>query len=232
MKTILSNEETGALCAELAILIRAGESPMGALSNMTEVDENNDLLKKLAGDVENGMTLGEALKESGAFPAYMCGLVQAGEEAGRTEEALEALAQYYEDRVRLNRRVRSALLYPAVMLLLMLVVIGVLLVKVLPIFDDVYASLGGALTGVAGGLLTLGRWLDKIMPVLWILLAAVVVFAAAFAVSESFRDKISGSWKKSHGDKGISRKLNNARFAQAMSMCMASSISPERTRRA
>ena len=76
MKTILSNEETGALCAELAILIRAGESPMGALSNMTEVDENNDLLKKLAGDVENGMTLGEALKESGAFPAYMCGLVQ------------------------------------------------------------------------------------------------------------------------------------------------------------
>ncbi len=229
MKTILSNEETGALCAELAILIRAGESPMGALSNMTEVDENNDLLKKLAGDVENGMTLGEALKESGAFPAYMCGLVQAGEEAGRTEEALEALAQYYEDRVRLNRRIRSALLYPAVMLLLMLVVIGVLLVKVLPIFDDVYASLGGALTGVAGGLLTLGRWLDKIMPVLWILLAAVVVFAAAFAVSESFRDKISGSWKKSHGDKGISRKLNNARFAQAMSMCMASSISPEKS---
>ena len=38
MKTILSNEETGALCAELAILIRAGESPMGALSNMTEVE--------------------------------------------------------------------------------------------------------------------------------------------------------------------------------------------------
>ena len=60
---------------------------------------------------------------------------------------------------RLDRRIKSALLYPAVMLMLMLVVIAVLLVKVLPIFNDVYASLGGRLTGVAGGLLAMGQWL-------------------------------------------------------------------------
>ena len=64
------------------------------------------------------------------------------------------------------------------MLLLMLVVIGVLLVKVLPIFDDVYASLGGRLTGAAAGLLVLGRWLDRVMPALWLLLAAAAVLLA------------------------------------------------------
>ena len=107
-------------------------------------------------------------------------MIEVGEETGRTEEALSALSQYYEQRARLDRQVRSALLYPAVMLVLMLLVIGVLLVRVLPIFDDVYASLGGRLTGVAGGLLAIGRWLDSAMPVLWVLLALVVVGFGAF----------------------------------------------------
>ncbi len=65
------------------------------------------------------------------------------------------------------------------MLVLMLLVIAVLLVRVLPIFDDVYASLGGRLTGVAGGLLALGRGLDAAMPVLWVVLAADSVFTWA-----------------------------------------------------
>jgi len=147
--------------------------------------------------------------------------------AGRTEEALAGLSRYYEERVRMDRRIRSALLYPAVMLGLMLVVIAVLLVKVLPIFDDVYASLGGQLTGIAGGLLNLGRWLDRAMPVLWVLLVAAAAFFAAFALAEPFRAKLTGAWSKSRGDKGISRKMNTARLAQAMSMGMASGLPME-----
>ena len=91
------------------------------------------------------------------------------------EEALRSLSTYYEERSRMDRRVRSALLYPAVMLALMLVVITVLLVRVLPIFNDVYASLGGSLTGVAGGLLAIGRGLDAAMPVLLVLLAVEIL---------------------------------------------------------
>ena len=110
------------------------------------------MLSAMAEQVDGGKTLSTALRESGVFPVYVCGLVEVGERTGRTEEALAALSRYYEERVRIGRRVRSALLYPAVMLALMLVVIGVLLVKVLPIFDDVYASLGGRLTVPPGPL--------------------------------------------------------------------------------
>ena len=108
--------------------------------------------------------------------------------------------------------------------MLMLVVIAVLLVKVLPIFNDVYASLGGRLTGVAGGLLAMGQWLDGAMPVLWVLLAAVVAFLAAFAAVPSFREHLTGVWRKSRGDKGLARKMNEARLAQALSMGMASGM--------
>ena len=222
MKNMVSNEELSALCLELSMLLHAGVGMGDALSLLAE--EGDELLRSLADEVDAGVPLAVALRESGRFPVYACGLIEVGERTGRTEEALAALSRYYEGRIRLARRVRSALLYPAVMLALMLVVIGVLLVKVLPIFDDVYASLGGRLTGVAGGLLALGRWLESAMPVLWVVLALGAVFAVAFAVSAGFREKALSLWRNGHGDKGVARLLNNARLAQAMSMGMASGL--------
>ena len=124
----------------------------------------------------------------------------------------------------MERRLRSALLYPAVMLLLMLAVIVILLARVLPVFDEVYASLGGQLTGVAGGLLALGRALDAAMPVLCVLLGLIVVFLAAFAAVSSFRERIMTLWRRTLGDKGISRMMQTARFAQALSMGLSSGL--------
>ena len=224
MKDRISNEETASLCLELSLLLHAGVGTGDALALLSEEGDYKELLRSLADEVDFGKPLSAAMRECGRFPAYVCGLIEVGERTGRTEEALSSLSRYYEDRVRLSRRVRSALLYPAVMLALMLVVIGVLLVKVLPVFDDVYASLGGRLTGVAGGLLALGRWMDKAMPVLWAVLALLAILAAAFALSQGFRDAVLSGWRKRHGDKGIARKLNTARLAQALSMGMASGL--------
>ena len=155
----LSHEEIASLCLELSLLLHAGVGLSDALALLGEEAgrENRALLESMARRMDEGSTLAAAMREEGCFPAYVWGLVEVGERSGRTEEALAGLSRYYEERVRMDRRIRSALLYPAVMLGLMLVVIAVLLVKVLPIFDDVYASLGGQLTGIAGGLLNLGR---------------------------------------------------------------------------
>ena len=224
MKRLISNDDIASLCLELALLLHAGVSTGDALSLLAEEGDRRGMLKAMAEQVDSGETLSAALRESGAFPTYVCGLVEVGERTGRTEEALSALSRYYEDRVRLARRVRSALLYPAVMLALMLVVIGVLLVKVLPIFDDVYASLGGRLTGVAAGLLTLGRWLEGAMPVLFAVLAAVAVLMLLFTAVGPLRRGILSLWHRTRGDKGVSRKLNNARLAQALAMGMASGL--------
>lgn len=185
------------------------------------------MLSAMAEQVDGGKTLSTALRESGVFPVYVCGLVEVGERTGRTEEALAALSRYYEERVRIGRRVRSALLYPAVMLALMLVVIGVLLVKVLPIFDDVYASLGGRLTGVAAGLLNLGRWIEGAMPVLYLILAGLVLVVLVFGLVGPLRRGVVSLWQKTRGDRGVSRKLNNARLAQALAMGMASGLPVE-----
>lgn len=229
MGKTITNGELSSLTMELSMLLHAGIGVGDALSMLSGEDGYRDLLDGMARRADEGEPLSQCLREGGRIPAYVCGLVEVGEETGRTEEALAALSRYYERRARLDRQVRSALLYPAVMLVLMLLVIAVLLVRVLPIFDDVYASLGGRLTGVAGGLLALGRGLDAAMPVLWVVLAVAVGFFAAFAGVESFRGKVLVAWRRWRGDKGVSRRMNNARLAQAMAMGMASGLPLERS---
>ena len=191
MMKVISHEGISSLCLELSLLMHAGVGVGDGLALLQEESspEYKELIKDMTEQVDAGASLSAALKSTGRFPAYVWGLVDVGEQAGRSEEALLALSNYYEYRTRLDRRVRSALLYPAVMLMLMLIVIAVLLIRVLPIFDDVYKSLGGSLTGMAAGLLTFGRWLDGIMPVLWVILVILVVFFAAFAAVDSFRNK-------------------------------------------
>lgn len=227
MASVISNESLASVTLELSMLLHAGVGVSDALDLLAKEKDYASLLGEMAQWADGGMSLAQCFKRSGRFPSYVCGLLEVGERAGRTEEALLSLSRYYEGRVRLDRRVRSALLYPAVMLVLMLVVIGVLLVKVLPIFDDVYASLGGQLTGVAGGLLVIGRWLDAAMPVIWAILAVLVVFFAAFAAVSGFRTKVLAFWRNHHGDKGVMRKMNTARLVQALSMGMSSGMSAE-----
>ena len=228
MKKTITNTELSGLTMELYLLLHAGVGVGDALALLEQEETYKDLLAGMSQQADSGAPLSACLRESGRFPAYLCGLIEVGEGTGRTEEALSALSRYYEQRARLDRQVRSALLYQAVMLVLMLLVIGVLLVKVLPIFNDVYISLGSRLTGVAGGLLALGRWLDSAMPVLWALLAAVVALCAAFALADGFRDKLLGVWRRRQGDRGVSRRINNARLTQALSMGMASGLPLEK----
>lgn len=138
--------EIASLCRELALLLHAGVRAGDGLALLAEEEpeaQRRKQLEEMARQVDDGASLGEALAGQGLFPAYVTGLVTVGERSGRTEEALNALSVYYEQRDQLDRQVRSALLYPSVLLVLMLVVIVVLLAKVLPVFDQVYASLGG-----------------------------------------------------------------------------------------
>lgn len=225
-----THEETAALCLELALFLRSGVDAASGLSLLAQEEPDPGLraaLAEMAERMDEGQPLSVALRDSGQFPEYVCGLTAVGEQTGRLEEALRALAAYYEHCGRLDRHLRSALLYPAVLMLVMLMMIVVLLTKVLPAFEDVYASLGGRLTGVAGGLLALGQALDAALPALCVLMALAVVFLAAFAGSAAFRGRLLALWRRWSGDRGVSRKLNAARFAQALAMGAGSGLNVE-----
>ena len=224
---ILSNRDIASITAPLSLMLHAG-IPVGDALHLLAEDEQNEklraLFEEMGQNADYGASIARTMESTGRFPAYVTALLEVGERTGRAEEALTALSDYYNQRERTERRIRSALTYPLILLVLMLVVIVVLLSQVLPVFEEVYASLGGQLTGVAGGLLALGQWLDSAMPVLCVLLAAVLGFVALFSLSSGFRAGVLALWHSKMGDKGISRKTNDARFAQALAMGLASGL--------
>ena len=154
----------------------------------------------------------------------MVQLLKIGEEVGRLEETLFSLADYYEERERTARQIKNALTYPLILLGVMIVVIGVLLVRVLPVFNEVYRSLGTELTGLAGGLLSVGSLLSRIMPLLGILLVLVLLFFMSFICIAPLRQKALHFLQTRFGDKGVFRKLNDAHFAQAFAMVLSSGL--------
>lgn len=222
----LTMEETGSLCMALAHLIHAGIGTADALFLLAE-DESDPvlhaMLQAMAQRADDGMGLAAVFHEAGCFPAYACTLVQVGERVGKTEQTLTALARYYEGRARMTRQLRSALLYPALLLLVLLAVVAILLIWVLPVFNEVYAQLGSSLTGFAGWLLNLGSVLRTALPYLCLVLALLL---GAGAVPR-LRSHAVQMWRSRRSDKGILRRINAARFIQALSLALSSGMTTQ-----
>lgn len=223
----LSNLEITDLCRELALLLHSGIGAGDSLYLMVQEEKDprfRDLLTTMAKAMDSGDYLHQAFEKSGCFPVYITGLLRVGEEVGRTEETLNALAVYYENREKLRRQIVSSLTYPAILLLLMLVVIIVLLSQVLPVFNEIYMSLGSQLTGVAGGLLILGQFLNQVMPVLCGILMFALAGTSLLYLRRDLRSKATAFWRRKWGDRGIAKKMNNARFSQALSLGFSSGM--------
>lgn len=225
----LDHSQTAHFCRGLALLLHAGISLADGVFLLAEEESGplRDLLHSLGAGMDNGIQLSEAMEKCDAFPTHAAGMIHIGEETGRMEEALHALADFYEERCRTSRQIKNALAYPSMILLLMLAVIAVLLIKVLPVFDEVYASLGSRLTGISAVLLELGNMLETALPELLALLTLLVGLVLLFSLYIPFRDTVTAWYARRFGDKGASRKFNNARFARALSMGLGSGLSME-----
>ena len=222
----LTHEEIAGFCRSLALLLHAGIGTADGvfLLAQEETGKQQKLLTELGAQMDEGKPLSEAMGGSGAFPGSVTGMVHMGEQTGRLEEVLAALAKFYDQRSRSLRQIKNALAWPCLILALMLVVVGVLLVKVLPVFDDVYAALGSRLTGIGAGLLYVGQLLEVSLPVLLGILAAGALAALLYMYCLPVRERVGVWYTARFGDRGVSRRFNNANFARALALGLGSGL--------
>lgn len=106
------------------------------------------LLLAIRADIETGTSLSAAFqKQPRHFSALYCNLVAAGEVAGILDSLLERLAAYMEKSEALKSKIRSALMYPASVVLVAVIVLALIMVFVVPAFKSVFASFGAELPG-------------------------------------------------------------------------------------
>lgn len=216
------------LFGSLSVLLRSGLGTADSLNLLSEESKSlHLLLLAMQENADSGLPLSEVMQEAKCFPAYAYGMVRAAEHTGHIDSVLAALASYYAERERMERQLKDSLLYPVLLTACMLAVVILLIVRVLPIFEDVYASLGGQLTGLSGKLLELSQISSRIFPIFCIILTALFFCIFLFLTSSTVRRAVISRWMRKHGERGLTKLWNTAHFASLLSLGMQSGISNE-----
>ncbi len=225
-KKRLTNQETAEFCQNMALLLHAGLPLADCLYLLAQEETHwlKDSYQKMGEELDRGQSLSAAMENSGLFPVCASGMAQVGERTGRLEEALRTLASYYETQHRAISHLRAAITYPMVLLAVMLAVIVILLVQVLPVFAQVYASLGSQLTGISAFLLQLGQGISKALPILLPVAGLCLLLIFLVLTVSPVQQKFAAFWQRRFGDRGIFRKYNNALFAKALAMGFGSGL--------
>jgi len=142
-------KDLAVMSRQLATMIGAGLPLLKALTILADQSENPKLsstLDEVRSGVEEGSTFSDSLaKHPKIFPPIFVNLVRAGEVGGFLETSLDSIAKNYEKEVELKATIKSALTYPVVVLVMALLAVVGMIVFIVPVFEDLFADLGGTL---------------------------------------------------------------------------------------
>lgn len=134
---------------QLATLIDAGLPIMRSLTILREQVESaifKDKIKQMAEDIESGAALSDAFaKHPRQFDKLYINMVRAGEIGGVLEHVLNRIAEFLEKREALKGKVKAAMMYPLVVLVMASLIVGFILIKIIPKFQDIFQQLGAEL---------------------------------------------------------------------------------------
>ncbi|HET7623711.1 MAG TPA: type II secretion system F family protein [Verrucomicrobiae bacterium] len=146
---------------QLATMIDAGLAMVQSLQALAEQTSNKamrDVIRDICSRVESGDSFSEALqKHPKVFNRLYYSMVSAGEKGGLLAEILARLATYLETTARLRKKVKSAMMYPTIVTIVAILITTFLLVKVIPVFGEIYTGFGGKLPGPTQFLINLSN---------------------------------------------------------------------------
>lgn len=206
---------------QLATLIDAGLPIMRSLTILREQVESaifKDKIKQMASDIESGAALSDAFsKHPRQFDKLYINMVRAGEIGGVLEHVLNRIAEFLEKREALKGKVKAAMMYPIVVLVMASVIVGFILIKIIPKFADIFQQLGADLPLPTQILVTSSRIL---LTKTWIPLGFIIVMVVIYKQinktknGKYFFDRL---WMKLPVFGTLFRKIAVTRFASTLS---------------
>jgi type IV pilus assembly protein PilC len=134
---------------QMATMIGAGLSLLRTLNILAAQTESKPLAKilgQIRNEVETGVSTSDAFaKHSEVFPPLMISMIRAGETGGFLEGALDSIALNFEKEVKLKGKIKSAMTYPVIVLVMSLLSVAAMLIFIVPVFQKMFATLGGKL---------------------------------------------------------------------------------------
>jgi len=214
---------------QMATMMKAGVPLLQSFDIISEGSENPNmrtLVNSLKQEVSAGNSFATALRQKPEyFDDLFCNLVDAGEQAGALESLLDRVATYKEKTEKLKAKIKKAMTYPIAVLVVAVIVSGILLLKVVPQFQTVFASFGAQLPAFT----LMVIWLSEVLQRWWLivlglLVASLFMFKRTYKQSQKFRDGIDRFLLKIPVIGPLIFKSSVARYARTLATTFAAGV--------
>lgn len=228
MKSI-SELEKAQFLDQLSMVLDGGisiEDGIDVISSQINDKEYGNVLKNVKKDMDLGSSFPDALSKTGLYDDYMIDMIRIGQESGYLDKVTSELAHYYYRMHDTKQKIKDALTYPSILIMMMLVVIMILINNILPLFNSVLSSMGIQIASSMLVLLEIGKNLAIIA---FVALALLFIFAMYTLIALRGKDySYIKLLQKLFITKKFAYDLAVVQFAYALSLLLNSGISQEK----
>ncbi len=213
---------------QFSVMLDAGLPLVQCLEILGEQQEHKrfqEILTQVRVDVESGASLADAMeKHPAAFDELYVNMVAAGEAGGILDIILQRLSVYMEKAVKLRSQVKSALIYPTTVISIAVVVVWIILWKVIPVFAQLFAGLGGELPMLTQVIVGMSKWVGRYSWLIIIGIGIVIWALRAWHKTERGARVLDGLLLKIPVIGMLLRKIAVARFCRTLSTLVSSGV--------
>jgi type IV pilus assembly protein PilC len=215
-------------CRQFSTMIDAGLPIIQCMDILHAQQENatfKKMLKNIKEQVESGSTLADSLKKyPKQFDDLFVNMVSAGEAGGILDTILRRLSAYMEKAAKLKSQVKGAMTYPIVTMVIAVAVVAVILVFVIPVFQEMFADMGGALPPITLAVVGLSEFVKS--KIHWIVIGAVIFIFAfkKYYKTEKGRKLVDATMLKLPVFGLLIRKVAVAKFTRTMGTMLSSGV--------
>jgi len=220
----LPPDETALFCEQIAMVLKAGiplDDGMETLAKSYEGSRYGARFLQIRNALQERGALSAALEEAAIFPDYLCAMTRIGERAGKLDEVMAALANYYQWEAQIKTSVKNAILYPTVLVMMLAVVIAILVISVLPVFQRVFDSLGLAAGSPATAAMRIGVGVGKGMLVLVGVFTVLLILVGILLKTSRRESVLSLLSRILPSMRRVNARLATARYATVLSMMLS-----------
>lgn len=225
----VSAMDIAVISRQIATMLLAGVPLVQAIDMICrghEKDSVRDLMNAIKNELSAGRPMSECLKQHKRyFDDLYCDLVQAGEQSGALDSIFDRIATYREKIEALKSKIKKALFYPAAVIAVAIIVTGILLIYVVPQFEDIFKSFGAELPAFTQLVIRISHFMQSYW---WVAVMAAVAAAYAYRQaaqrSQTVRDKSDALMLKIPIIGGILHKAAIARFTRTLSTTFAAGV--------
>ena len=213
---------------QMATLTASGITIVTSLDTLSEQAENpsfKNAISDARDAVNTGASLSEALdKHRGIFSDFFINMVKAGESGGMLDEVLERVATYLEKTNNLQKKIKSAMVYPAAVTAMALGITALMILKVIPVFEDIFSGFGAALPAPTQFLIDLSHGAQRYFWGIVIFLVVFVLLFKRYISTETGRFKFDSMKLRLPVFGPLLKKVAISKFSRTLSTLVRSGV--------